>query len=292
MESVKSSLQGELPMTEEEFALFRDLIHREFGIIMKGDKRLTLHAKLSHRLTILGLTSYREYHGFIVSDPSREELFHFISHITNNETYFQREIARITMFAGLLTDIKRSRQKENQNSIRLLSAGCSSGEEVYTLSIMLMESGLFAWGWDVNVIGIDINRNVLKRAKNAEYTRNSFRMLNGNEEFLQKYFDRKGELYVLKKPYRSHADFRHGNILQASSFEGIGSLDAIFCRNVFIYMSDSAIERIADNFYRHLSPEGYLFIGSSESLVNKTELFVPEYRDGIIVYKKNPSLSS
>ena len=292
MEGVANNLQGKLPMNEEEFASFRDLIHKEFGIIMKGDKRLTLHAKLSHRLTILGLASYRQYYDFIVSDPSREELFHVISHITNNETYFQREIARLTLFAGLLTDIKRSKQKENKNSIKFLSAGCSSGEEVYTLSIMVMESGLFAWGWDVNVIGIDVNRNVLKRARHAEYTRNSFRMLNGNEEFMQKYFDRDGDLYVLKKPYRSHAEFRHGNILEPSSFEGIGSVDAIFCRNVFIYMSDQAIASITENFYRHLSRDGYLFIGSSESLVNKTDLFVPEYRDGIIVYKKNPSLSS
>lgn len=277
-------------MTIEEYNLFKDLIHREFGIEMKGDKRLTLHTKLAHRLAILDLPTYRDYFDMIVNDSSGEELFGLISHISNNETYFQREISRIAIFTGLLNDIKRDKQKKNENSITILSAGCSTGEEAYTLNIMLMESGLFAWGWQMNVIGVDVSRRALKKAVNAVYTKNSFRALNGNGEFSQKYFDRKGDLYVLKKPYRSNVEFRHGNIMDPD-FLGAETVDAIFCRNVLIYMSDDAIKRIARNLYRHLPDEGYLFIGSSESLLNKTDLFVPEYREGVIVYRKNPNSS-
>src|SRR5512147_660761 len=98
-------------MTEDEYALFRELIEKEVGIVMKGDKRLTLHTKLSHRLSILDLRSYKDYYDLIVSDPSKDELYSLIAHITNNETYFQREMGRISLVAGLLSDIKRHRQK-------------------------------------------------------------------------------------------------------------------------------------------------------------------------------------
>ncbi len=281
-----------ISMTDEEYNLLKNLIHREFGIELKGDKRLTLHTQLSHRLAILDLPTYKDYYDLIVSDPSREELFNLMSHCTNNETYFQREAARIDVFAGLLTELKKNKQKNNENRIRILSAGCSTGEEVYTLNIMLMESGLFAWGWDIDLIGVDVSRRALKKAMDAAYTKNSFRPLNGNEEFSKKYFDRKGDLYVLKKPYRANVEFRHGNVFDPASLADIGVVDAIFCRNVLIYMSDDAIRRIAENFYLHLMDDGYLFIGSSESLLNKTELFIPEYREGAVIYRKNPQRSS
>ncbi len=292
MNGLRENSREIMCMTEDEYNLFRDLIHEEFGIFLKGDKRLTLHAKLSHRLSILGIVSYKNYYDLIISEPSREELFSLMAHIANNETYFQREIGRITLFAELLNDIKRHRQKKNQNTLTFLSAGCSSGEEVYTLNIMLMESGLFVWGWDVKVVGVDASKIALKKAKNATYTKNSFRGDNGNEEFSKKYFDRKDDLYVLKKPYCSNVKFVHGNILKPSSLEGIGDIDVIFCRNVLIYMSDGAVGRIAENFYRHLSDEGYLFIGSSESLLGKTDLFIPECREGLIVYRKNLKCSA
>lgn len=287
MISQKTDEIKEAEITEEEYALFRDLIHREFGIAMQGDKRLTLQAKLSHRLAILGLTSYRQYYDFIIADASKEELYAFLSHITNNETYFQREVARIQTFAGILNDIKRYRQQRNDHKITLLSAGCSSGEEVYTLNITLMESGLFAWGWEVSLIGVDANVNALKKAQYAIYTKNSFRALNGDEGFIRKYFERKEDQYILRRPYRTNVCFRHGNILTPKAFEGIRDVDAIFCRNVLIYMSDEAIRRVIENFYAILADEGYLFIGASESLLNKTDLFVPEYKDGIVIYRKN-----
>ncbi len=284
-------LHREACMTDEEYDLLKELIHSKFGIELKGDKRLTLHTKLSHRLAILNIPTYKDYYDLLVSDPSREELFNFMSHITNNETYFQREITRITVLAGLLNEVKKDKQKKNENRLTILSAGCSTGEEVYTLNIMLMESGLFAWGWDINLIGVDVSRRALKKAMSAAYTKNSFRPLNGDEDFSLKYFDRKNDLYVLKKPYRTNVEFRHGNILDPESLADIGMVDVIFCRNVLIYMSDDAIRRIVTNFHHHLSDQGYLFIGSSESLLNKTDLFIPEYKEGAVVYRKNPRRS-
>lgn len=290
-DSLSSSRAGkELFMTEEQFGLLREIVADEFGIAIKGDKRLTIHAKIAHRLSILGIKSYNDYCSYIVSEPDKGEMFRLMAHITNNETYFFREKTHLKVFSDLLGDVKRNRQKAKQNKVRILSAGCSTGEEAYTLNILLMESGLFAWGWDVNVMGMDASGSAIKKAEAGEYSKSSFRMMNGTEDAVRKYFDRGGESYVLKRPYRNNVSFRLSNVLTQESFAGIEDVDVIFCRNMLIYMSDEAIEKIALNFYNAISDEGFLILGASESLLQKTDLFIPEYRDGVIIYRKNPSL--
>lgn len=275
-------------MSEEEFSLLRDLIQKEFGILLKGDKRLTLHTKVSHRLSILGLATYRQYYEYILADSSKEELYTFVSHITNNETYFFREKNQLDVFSELLVDIKREKQQNKESKLRLVSLASSSGEEAYTLNILVQESGLFIWDWDTKIIGIDVDRNAIQKAKEACYTSNSFRSMNGNAAaYIDKYFANKEGRYVLRKSFAKNVEFKLGNLLDMNTFEDIGPIDVIFCRNVLIYMSDEAILKLAKNFHDVLSDTGYLFIGSSESLIQKTNLFVPEYQKGIIVYRKN-----
>lgn len=276
-------------MSEDEFKLLRDLIHNEFGIFLKGDKRLTLHTKVSHRLSILGFQTYRQYYDYLMSDPTKEELYIFVSHITNNETYFFRENTQLGVFSELLQDIKREKQQRNENKLRIVSLASSSGEEAYTLNILVQESGLFVWDWDTKIIGIDVDRNAIEKAKEACYTGNSFRAMNGNAAYIDKYFDVEKGRYVLRRSLMKNVEFKLGNIIDKNTFEGIGPIDVIFCRNVLIYMSDEAIIKLAGNFYDCLSDTGYLFVGSSESLIQKTNLFVPEYKNGIIVYRKNVS---
>jgi chemotaxis protein methyltransferase CheR len=274
-------------MSEEDFSLLRDLVLQEFGIQLKGDKRLTLHAKVSHRLEILGLGTYHDYYDYILSDPSKEELYTFASHITNNETYFFRERTQLDAFSDLLKEIKREKQRRGQNRLRILSVASSSGEEAYSLNIIVQESGLFVWDWDVLITGIDINRNAVRKAEEACYSQNSFRALNGNAEIIKKHFIADNGRYLLKKFLRKNVGFRHGNILEPEAFSGLMPVDVIFCRNVLIYMSDDAIRKIVRNFYDCLEDTGYLFVGASESLIQRTNLFLPEYVNGIIIYRKN-----
>jgi chemotaxis protein methyltransferase CheR len=274
-------------MSEEDFCLLRELVRREFGILLKGDKRLTLHARISHRLEILGLGTYRDYYDYLLSGSSKEELYTFASHITNNETYFYRERTQLDVFSDLLREIKKEKQKRGQNRLSILSVASSSGEEAYTVNIIVQGSGLFVWDWDVSITGIDINRNAIRKAEEASYSQNSFRPLNGNEEILKKHFVRDDGRYLLKKFLKKNVEFRHGNILDAGAFSGLMPADVIFCRNVLIYMSDEAIKKIVENFYECLDDRGYLFVGSSESLIQRTNLFLPEYVNGVIVYRKN-----
>ncbi len=274
-------------MSEEEFVLLRDLIHSEFGIWLKGDRRFTLHTKVSHRLSILGLATYRQYYQYLLSDISKRELYTLASHITNNETYFFREKGQLDMFSELLPDIKRKKQEMNENKLTIVSLASSSGEEAYSLNILVHESGLFVWDWDVKIIGIDVDRNAIKKAKDASYTNNSFRSMDGSAEYVDKYFTVENSRYVLRPSLTRNVDFRLGNILDKTTLDGFSPIDVIFCRNVLIYMSDEAIVKLARNFYDALSDSGYLFIGSSESLIQKTNLFLPEHKKGTIVYKKN-----
>ncbi|OGW26304.1 MAG: hypothetical protein A2X59_06845 [Nitrospirae bacterium GWC2_42_7] len=278
-------------MTEEEFGFLRDLIHDEFGILIKGDKRLTLHTKVSHRLTILGLENYRQYYEYIMADASKKELYTFVSHITNNETYFFREKPQLDVFSDILISIKRDKRIKKEKRLRILSLASSSGEEAYTLNILVHESGLFLWEWDTKIIGIDVDSNAIRKANEACYTTNSFRSMNGEAAaYIDQYFNKEKDRYILRRSLTTNVEFRLGNMLERQAFEGIGQADVIFCRNVLIYMSNEAIERFASNLYDLISDTGYLIIGSSESLIQKTNLFLPEYKNGIIVYRKNLSI--
>lgn len=271
-------------MSDEEFRNLSSLIHRELGILIRGEKKFTLHTKLAHRLAILGMRTYTDYIGLVSS--SEEEFGALVAEITNNETFFQRENNHYLAFMNFLPSIKRRLQAEGKNRLSVLSCGCSSGEELYNICIVLMESGLFAWNWELNLTGIDVDTNAIRKAKKGIYSANSFRLMKEDEDFLKKHFysDEKG--YRVRKLYRDLVRFRHGNLMNPSAFEGLEELDAIFCRNVFIYMSDEALAKIARNFHSCLHRDGYLFIGSSESMIGKTDLFAPEYRDGIVIYRK------
>lgn len=276
-------------LTDEDFCLFRELIEREFGIFLKEDRGLTFHTRLMHRLFILGFSTYKEYYNYIVSDSSKKELYNLVSHLTNNETYFMRERIQIEVFTNsILKEIKNRRIKEDQKEIRILSAGCSTGEEVYSINISLIETGLFSWGWDVKIIGVDVSENALRKARNGVYSRGSFRMLNDNEDFMKR-FQQRDDKYIVRNIFRKNIEFIRGNVLDESLFRDMIDFDVIFCRNVMIYMSDEAIQRVARNFYKCLVDEGFLFIGTSESLLQKTDLFIPELREGVIVYRKNLS---
>lgn len=278
-------------MTEEEFDLLSSLIRTELGILLKGDKRLTLHTKISHRLSILGLETYRDYYNYLAADSSKEELFVLASHITNNETYFFREKAHLDLLPEILKEIKKNKQRKSDNALRVLSLASSTGEEAYSLNMIIQESGLFLWDWDIKITGMDIDKIALKKACEACYTNNSFREVN-HSDYIQKYFKIEGDRYILKKAFMKNVEFKYGNLIDRKSFHGLENTDIIFCRNVLIYMSDEAIQKAVWNFYLSLSDSGYLIIGSSESLIQRTNLFVPEYINGVIVYRKTDTPSA
>ena len=277
------------PMTDGEFILLKDLISREVGIILKDTRRPMLEARVSQRLGVLKLSSYRDYADFILSDPARNELYVLAAHITNKETYFFREKQQFDIFKILLADMKEARQRQGRNCLRFLSLACATGEEAYSMNMVIQESGYFLWDWDIRVIGIDIDSDALATARQGVYGLNSFRAPNGGGVgIIERYFTRENEKFALKKYLQKNVEFRQGNLLSAKTYTGLSDIDAIFCRNVMIYMGDETIRTLAAHLYGVLSDSGSLFVGSSESLTRKTDLFFQEQIHGAIVYRKNP----
>ena len=156
--------------------------------------------------------------------------------------------------------------------------------------MILFDSGQFFWGWDVGVTGLDVDEAALEKARRGIYHQNSLRAV--TQPQLDRHFTAQGTGVKVKDSIQKLVSFRSGNLLEPVSFDGLGPLDAIFCRNVLIYFSDEAIQRAVALFHEVLAPGGYLFLGHAESLARVTSAFIPIRFQGAIVYQKPEGLSS
>jgi chemotaxis protein methyltransferase CheR len=273
-------------LSEEEFRLLRDFIHEQFGLFFEDNQRGSLRSRLAGRLASLGLASFEDYYNYLRFGPQRaDERDRMATHLTNNETYFYREMPQLQVFAdSVLKTVKDRKAARDDRRLHLLSAGCSSGEEAYTLAMILYDSGLFFWSWDVQVTGMDVDPSVLDKAGRAVYHPNSFRSM--PPALLEKHFVREPGGARVKDAIRKLVRFRPGNIVDPASYEGLAPLDAIFCRNVLIYFSDAMILKVVQLFHEALAPGGHLFLGHAESLSRITDLFTPIRFQGAMVYQK------
>jgi chemotaxis protein methyltransferase CheR len=279
----------EAELSEEEFRLLRELIHERFGLYFEDSQRATLRSRLLGRLAGLDLLSFEDYYHYLRFGPGRqEELQRMVCHLTNNESYFFRETPQLQVFADpILRRLKEAKTTSGERRLRVLSAGCSTGEEPYTLAMVTWDSGHFFWSWDVQVTGMDVDTTALEKARRAVYHHNSFRGL--APALVERHFLRlPGGGAQVKDPIRRLVQLRHGNLVDGASYEGLAPLDAVFCRNVLIYFSDAMILRVVRFFHEALAPGGYLFLGHAESLSRITDLFTPIRFQGAMVYQKAP----
>ncbi|HVR71022.1 MAG TPA: protein-glutamate O-methyltransferase CheR [Vicinamibacteria bacterium] len=275
-------------LSEQEFRLLRDFIHERFGIYFEDNQRASLRSRLLGRLASLDLTSFEEYCQYLRFGPQRaEELQRMVSHLTNNETYFYREMPQLQVFAEhILRQIKERRAADGSRTIRILSAGCSSGEEAHTLAMIVYDSGQFFWNWDVQIAGMDVDQAALEKARRGLYFHNSFRSL--SPAVADRHFVKQAAGSAVKEQIRRMVRLRHGNIVDPASYEGLRDLDAVFCRNVLIYFSDAMILKAVRLFHESLAPGGFLFLGHAESLSRITDLLTPIRFQGAMVYQKPP----
>lgn len=273
-------------MQSEEFRLIREFVINEFGLIIDEARMNYLSSRLLPHLAELGLETFLDYYACLKFSPrGSKEQQKFISIITNNETYFFREDAQLQVLAEhVVPRIKENKQQTGRKKIRLFSAGCSSGEEVYTLAMVLLESGHFLWDWDILVTGLDIDREMIARAQEGLYSGRAFQTT--PQHFRDKYFTKKGDSYQVKESLSRITRFEETNLLRLDHLLANERADVIFCRNVFIYFNDDTVRKIVDNFSRLLEPEGYLFLGHSESLSRITSRYQPIRHPGAIVYRK------
>ncbi len=275
--------QADHSLSLEELALFNELFSQRFGLFFPDHKREILESRLLPRLRANHLQRFMDYYLLLQYDLKRE-LDPLVRAITNNESYFFRETAQFEALQG--EELHALRSGGVPGRLRLLSAGCSSGEEPYTLNIYLRRA-LFGQAADeaLAVDAIDIDTERLDMARDALYRLSSLRTL--NEEQIGRYFVRHDdEVFELRPPFRQGVGFTEGNILDLDTFRPAAPYDVVFCRNVLIYFSEPALKTAIGNFAEIVRRGGLLFLGHSESIIGLTKAFQAERLGQSIAYRK------
>lgn len=270
-------------MSQEVFRLLRELIYGHAGLSFGDETRYLLERRLAPRLQYHGLPDFAAYHRFLRYDPARRaELETAVQVLTTNETYFFREPHQLRAFSEEILPVL-GEENRAQRRLRIWSAGCSTGEEVYTIAILLARSGLFE-GWDVDVFGSDIARRVLAVARAGAYGPHAFRT--PEADAIRPWFRQEGSRWHVTDAIRRLASFGHLNLLDDASAGLVGTVDAIFCRNVMIYFDLLARKRVVGTFHQKLRDGGFLLLGHSESLLRVTADFELVHLRNDLVYRK------
>jgi chemotaxis protein methyltransferase CheR len=270
-------------IAEADWKLISDLIQEQFGLSFDGARRDILEGRLRNRLSTLHLQSFREYYHFLRFHPGRDaEHAELTRRITNNETYFFREPGHYAVvlkhILPPLLPALRSRP------FRVLSAGCSSGEEAYSLVVHLVDNGLELQGYSWEIDACDLNPARIDQAREAVYEPLSLRGC--NEETRRHCFVETEGRFRLKDRYRKGVNFFTANLASSVTGLGWGTYDAVFCRNMLIYFSDEAFLATIGLFSRLVAPGGYLLLGHSESLIDRVPEFEPVFLEGAMAYRR------
>ncbi len=267
----------------EEFRLLRDLINDHAGLFFDDDSMFLFERRLGERVAALGLDGFHSYYKYLRFDPGGgAELEAALEALTTKETYFFRQEYQLRAFQQELLPRLFETNRE-QRRLTVWSAGCSTGEEAYTLAILIKESRLFEQ-WDVNVIGSDLCRSNVATARRAAYRQASFRAI--PEDIRRRYFlSRADGTYVVDEIKRL-CHFGQLNLLDAEWARTVGRVDAVFCRNVLIYFDEQSKRRVIDTLYERLVPGGYLLLGHSESLLHLSTAFELVHLTEDLVYRK------
>lgn len=254
----------EIPLKPEEFALFRSYIYEKVGISLSDQKTTLVKGRLNKRLHHLGLQSFKEYYDYLVSDNSGDELTFFVNAISTNVTSFFRETTQWSWLEGYLPELIASKKDKK---IRIWSAGCSSGEEPYTILMFLQTHLPDFESWDIKILATDISSKVLSHAIAGEYDAKNIEQLSKN--VVTRAFDKlhvEGQIKYKVRPFlKEKVLFRKYNLI-TDPFFFKNRFDMIFCRNVMIYFDDINRQQLVSRFAQLLPKGSPLFLGSSESL--------------------------
>lgn len=255
-------------MSEKEFRRFSEWIHGEYGVKMPLSKKTMLQSRLLKRLRKLGMTSFSEYYEYLFSPEGAQEVPRMIDLVTTHKTDFFREPAHFEyLVQTVLPKLIRTSETGVRRPFRIWSAGCSSGEEAYTLAMVLSEFAESCAGFHFSILATDISIDVLKKAQKAIYEMDIVDPipLNLKKKYLLRSRDRNEGLVRVIPQLRTHVTFRPLNFMDRE-FGVREKMDVIFCRNVVIYFDRPTQEALLNRFCHCLHRGGYVFMGHSETL--------------------------
>ncbi len=271
-------------ITRDIFSQVRDFIYEKCGIYFGDGKEYLLEDRLSRRLSARNLSSYEEYLFFLRYDPKKEEeLRALYNSVTTNETSFFRDINQLEAFrTGILPKIME--RNSSRRTIRIWSAACSTGEEPYTMAMILSEEGILLNGWKVEILASDISENVLNSAKRGVY--GDYAVRNTPERYLKRYFTNNNNSYTVKPDVARLVRFANINLVDSLQVSKVRGMDVIFCRNVLIYFDDHGKRKVISFLHDSLVKGGFLMVGFSESLFSITRAFRPVGIRKCVAYQK------
>ena len=275
----------DLEMSNETFNRIRKIIYDLSGIYYTDSKKYLLENRIARRLTANKMKSFEEYIRLLKSRDNREELDQLFEVITINETYFFRAFHQFEAFRDILVPELMEKKQMSSPTIRIWSAASSTGEEPYTLAIIILEYLKRKYPrTNFQILASDINSAVLDSARKGVFKQYSVR--NVPEHILKKYFRQEGNKYIINDEVKKLVKFTKLNLYDSHAIRSISGCDVIFCANVLIYFDQSSKQKVVSNLYNALNKGGYLFIGYSESLHGVSRAFKLVHLPKAMAYKK------
>lgn len=269
-------------LSDELFVRLRDYIHDTTGIYFQDNKRYLLESRVGRRITALSVNGFGAYVELIMNGRAHTELPELVNAITINETFFYRNEAKFDILEKeLIPEIVARQGRE----VRIWSAACSTGDEPYTVAILVKERLQKRFPQvRFDIVGSDINTDVLDKARAGVYS--DYAVRNLSPVLLQRYFTRDGTRHVLSPEIRRMVTFKHVNLADRNAMRFMRGFDVILCANVLIYFDTKAKQEVVTSLYNNLNAGGYLLVGFSETLYGVTQSFQPVRFDKTIAYKK------
>jgi chemotaxis protein methyltransferase CheR len=259
-------------LSDTEFRQIRKIVWKTTGISLADTKKALVISRLARRLRELGYHSFHKYVNLLKTDP--DEVLSMINRITTNLTRFYREKAQFVQLKEIiLPEIVTAVKKKRKNSLRIWSAGCSTGEEVYTILFEVMDffKDVIPSSIDFKILGTDIDSNVLEKAASGCYRNEELKGL--DEPHIKKYFNPISDnQFEIKERFRKYVLFLKLNLVN-DEFNFKNKFDIIFCRNVVIYFNKETKQRLYEKFHTVLENPGYFFSGHSENLFLYSQMF-------------------
>jgi len=258
--------------SDKDYHMIAEFVHKTAGINLLEGKKELVRTRLGKRMRQLAMSDFRTYFQHVMKDDTGEEIIFLLDALATNLTSFFREDQHfVFMGKTLLPKLEEKRRAKGSHRLRVWSAACSSGEEPYTIAMVILEkSPYFGLGGDCKILATDISTKVLNMAKQGLY--GPERMKTVPPMLATKYFKKTGDhMFQVSNQLRELIAFRRLNLMEPLPFKN--PLDLIFCRNVMIYFDKETISRLVAKYHQILSPGGYLFIGHSESLSGFTHDF-------------------
>lgn len=280
-------LNDNIRVSNDEFVQLRDFIYQHSGIWVAETRKYLIENRLGNRLRVLNLKNFGEYYYYLRFDPGRRnELLKVFEVITTNETSFYRSPAQLQVFQEkiLPAELEKLRAARTKK-LRIWSAGCSTGEEPYTLGMILSEVLRAELpSWDITITANDLSEAVLASARKGIYSEYALRTT--PQAIIDRYFKKVGNEYHVEERLKNLISFSPVNLSDKIMLRRVERSHIIFCRNVIIYFGDEIKRQVMESFYDNLLPGGCLLIGPSESLHSISRAFRPEHHTGSIVYRK------